>query len=205
MPVAVPGLGHRQAVVPQEVILHLRDHAFAKAPLLLAFSDEERAKLPDVARAQADRPLVGTRDYGGGDRPGRDLVVHQLRGVRGGMPGGHRAHRPHRRNAPPPGADRVRVPGGGHVHAAEPGEQGRPVGDGPGPPRRLDHRAGLRDAGGRRDDRARRGVPVLGRLRGRIGGPRQKNDRGDRHPAASGRGEVRGTGPGRCTWLATAR
>jgi len=27
-----------------------------------------------------------------GDRPGRDLVVHELRGVRGGVPGGHRAH-----------------------------------------------------------------------------------------------------------------
>jgi Fe-S oxidoreductase len=44
---------------PKQVILDLRDHAFAKAPWLLAGSDEERDKLPDAAKAQAERPLVG--------------------------------------------------------------------------------------------------------------------------------------------------
>jgi Fe-S oxidoreductase len=44
---------------PKQVILDLRDHAFAKAPYLLASSDEERAKLPDAVRAEAERPLVG--------------------------------------------------------------------------------------------------------------------------------------------------
>jgi Fe-S oxidoreductase len=44
---------------PKMVILDLRDHALAKAPYLLAASDEERAALPDKTRAEADRPLVG--------------------------------------------------------------------------------------------------------------------------------------------------
>jgi len=44
---------------PKQVILDLRDHAFAKAPWLLAASDEEREKLPDAVKAEAERPLVG--------------------------------------------------------------------------------------------------------------------------------------------------
>jgi Fe-S oxidoreductase len=50
---------------PKQVILDLRDHAFAKAPYLLASSDEEREKLPDAVKAEAGRPLVGTEDDGG--------------------------------------------------------------------------------------------------------------------------------------------
>ena len=44
---------------PKQVILDLRDHAFAKAPYLLAASDEEREKLPDDVKKEAERPLVG--------------------------------------------------------------------------------------------------------------------------------------------------
>ena len=50
---------------PKQVILDLRDHAFAKAPYLLAASDEERDKLPDAVKAEAQRPLVGTEEDGG--------------------------------------------------------------------------------------------------------------------------------------------
>ena len=50
---------------PKQVILDLRDHAFAKAPWLLAASDEERDKLPDEVKKEAERPLVGTADEGG--------------------------------------------------------------------------------------------------------------------------------------------
>jgi Fe-S oxidoreductase len=50
---------------PKQVILDLRDHAFAKAPYLLAGSDEERDKLPDSVKAEAERPLVGTAEEGG--------------------------------------------------------------------------------------------------------------------------------------------
>jgi Fe-S oxidoreductase len=50
---------------PKQVILDLRDHAFAKAPYLLAGSDEERDKLPDAVKAEAERPLVGGSDVHG--------------------------------------------------------------------------------------------------------------------------------------------
>ena len=50
---------------PKQVILDLRDHAFAKAPYLLAASDEEREKLPDAVKAEAERPLVGPADVNG--------------------------------------------------------------------------------------------------------------------------------------------
>jgi len=43
---------------PKQVILDLRDHAFAKAPYVLAASDEEREKLPEEVKAEAERPLV---------------------------------------------------------------------------------------------------------------------------------------------------
>jgi Fe-S oxidoreductase len=50
---------------PKQVILDLRDHAFAKAPYLLAASDEERDALPDAVKAEAARPLVGTKEDNG--------------------------------------------------------------------------------------------------------------------------------------------
>jgi len=49
---------------PKQVILDLRDHAFAKAPYLLA-TEEDRDKLPDAVKAEAERPLVGTAEAGG--------------------------------------------------------------------------------------------------------------------------------------------
>ena len=45
---------------PKQVILDLRDHALAKAPYLLAASDEAREALPDAVKFEAGRPLVGT-------------------------------------------------------------------------------------------------------------------------------------------------
>jgi Fe-S oxidoreductase len=50
---------------PKQVILDLRDHAFAAAPWLLAASDEEREKLPEAVKAEAERPLVGGSDVNG--------------------------------------------------------------------------------------------------------------------------------------------
>jgi Fe-S oxidoreductase len=44
---------------PKQVVLDLRDHAFAKAPYLLASSDAERDELPDSVKQEAERPLVG--------------------------------------------------------------------------------------------------------------------------------------------------
>ncbi len=50
---------------PKLLIMGLRDHALAKAPYLLASSDEERAALPESVRAEAERPLVGGADVNG--------------------------------------------------------------------------------------------------------------------------------------------
>jgi len=50
---------------PKQVILDLRDHAFAKAPYLLAASAEARDALPDAVQKEAARPLVGTAAEGG--------------------------------------------------------------------------------------------------------------------------------------------
>ena len=50
---------------PKLLIMGLRDHALAKAPYLLADSDEARAALPEQARTEAERPLVGPVADGG--------------------------------------------------------------------------------------------------------------------------------------------
>jgi Fe-S oxidoreductase len=50
---------------PKLLIMELRDHALAKAPYLLAPSEEKRAALPEEVRAEAARPLVGSSDVGG--------------------------------------------------------------------------------------------------------------------------------------------
>jgi len=53
---------------PKLLIMGLRDHAFAKAPYLLAGgegADEAAlAGVPDAAKAEAQRPLVGTSEWG---------------------------------------------------------------------------------------------------------------------------------------------
>jgi Fe-S oxidoreductase len=49
---------------PKQLILDLRDHAFAKAPYLLA-TEEEREHLPADVLSLAARPLVGTAEEGG--------------------------------------------------------------------------------------------------------------------------------------------
>jgi len=60
-----PAWNTEKPLSPKLLIMDLRDHALAKAPWLLASSDEERAKLPDAVKAEAERPLVGPRDQGG--------------------------------------------------------------------------------------------------------------------------------------------
>jgi Fe-S oxidoreductase len=50
---------------PKMLILDLRDHAFAKAPYLLAGSDAARDQLPASVQEEAARPLVGDAAAGG--------------------------------------------------------------------------------------------------------------------------------------------
>jgi Fe-S oxidoreductase len=45
---------------PKLLIMNLRDHALAKAPYLLAGSEQARAALPDEQRAAAELPLIST-------------------------------------------------------------------------------------------------------------------------------------------------
>jgi len=59
---ACPAWATGKPLSPKQVILDLRDHAFAKAPWLLA-SGAERERLPQAVRDEAGRPLVGA---GGG-------------------------------------------------------------------------------------------------------------------------------------------
>jgi Fe-S oxidoreductase len=49
---------------PKLLVMDLRDHAYAKAPYLLA-SEDDRENLPETARAEADRPLVAVAEQGG--------------------------------------------------------------------------------------------------------------------------------------------
>ncbi len=50
---------------PKLLVMGLRDHALAKAPYLLAADEAARAALPEVAREEAERPLVGSAEEGG--------------------------------------------------------------------------------------------------------------------------------------------
>ena len=49
---------------PKQLILDLRDHAFAKAPYLLT-PEDQRDSLPDLIKAEATRPLVGPMSENG--------------------------------------------------------------------------------------------------------------------------------------------
>jgi Fe-S oxidoreductase len=60
-----PAWNTEKPLSPKLLIMDLRDHALAKAPYLLASSDEARAKLPKDVLAEAERPLVGPSDSGG--------------------------------------------------------------------------------------------------------------------------------------------
>ena len=142
LPEPVPGVEHRQAALAQAA-----HHEPARPRVgqgsLPAGNPGPRRRAGRHTRsgarggaAPARRP-GGRRDGGRRrarrERPGRRavrhaVVVHHLRGVRGAVPGRHRARRPHRRPAPPPGAHGVRVPRGGRHHAAQPRARRRPLG-----------------------------------------------------------------------------
>ncbi len=60
-----PAWNTEKPLSPKLLVMALRDHALAKAPYLLAGSEEARAALPDEQRAEAERPLVGSvADFG---------------------------------------------------------------------------------------------------------------------------------------------
>ncbi len=57
-----PAWNTEKPLSPKLMIMELRDHAFQKAPYLLASSDEERESLPDAVKAEAERELVGATE-----------------------------------------------------------------------------------------------------------------------------------------------
>ncbi len=59
-----PAWNTEKPLSPKLLIMELRDHAFAKAPYLLA-TEEERGQLPEAVRAEAERPLVALLEDGG--------------------------------------------------------------------------------------------------------------------------------------------
>ena len=181
---------------PKQVILDLRDHALAKAPYLLAGSDEAREKLPDAVKFEAGRPLVGTEAEHGVIDP--DVLwsctncgacveecpvdIEHIDHI-----DGMRRHQVLIESAFPPEAS-------GMLKNLE--NKGDPWGMG-GARRlawagELDFDVPVAD-GKIGDDR----VPVLGGLRRGAGGPGQEDHQGHRHPAAPGRGELRRPRPGR--------
>jgi Fe-S oxidoreductase len=61
---ACPAWATGKPLSPKQVILDLRDHAFAKAPYLLATEEERLTLAPDILEL-ARRPLVGTKEENG--------------------------------------------------------------------------------------------------------------------------------------------
>ena len=117
---------------PKQVILDLRGHAFAEAPYLLATTDEEREALPNAVEKEAERPLVGTRDDNGVIDPDALWSCTNCGACVEECPvdiehidhiDGMRRHQVLIESA---------FPGRGGRDAEESGEQGRPLGHGPG-------------------------------------------------------------------------
>ncbi|CAA9349423.1 MAG: Fe-S oxidoreductase, partial [uncultured Frankineae bacterium] len=213
LPVAVPGLEHRQAAVAEAadheparppvrqgaVHPRLADRAGGPRPRLPRRRHASRSRRPRgrLRPGQGHQPRPGRpparrdRRGGRGHRPRRPVELHDVRRLRRAVPGRHRARRPHPRHAPLPGADRERVPQRGRRDAAQPRERRQPLGSEQQGPQRLDGGAALPGARRRRRDPRRGGVPVLGRLRRRPGGPQQEGHPRRRRAAAHRRRRVR--------------
>ena len=178
-----PAWNTEKPLSPKLLIMGLRDHAFAKAPYILA-GEDGRDGVRRRCSGRGGAP-PGRRDRGRGvapdrrrhHRPRRALVVRDLRRLRAAVPRRHRARRPHRRHAPLPGARRVVVPGRAEPALQGPRDQGQPVEHVGHRPARLDQGPRLRRARRRRRPRVARvgRLAVLGRLRGRLRGPRQED------------------------------
>ena len=95
LPGRLPGLDHRQGAVAEAA-----DHGPARPGLRGGPAAAARRRGLRAAAARAER----------GDRR-RGLGLRDLRRLRARVPGVDRARRPHRRPAPPPGDDRLALPG----------------------------------------------------------------------------------------------
>ena len=193
LPGPVPGVGDGQAAEPQA------RHAGAAGPRggdgartcgrrRVGRTVPTAGRPPSTTRASTCSGPASSTPTPSGPAP--------VRRVRAAVPRGHRARGRDRRHAALPGAHGVGVPQGAGRHVHQAGAAGQPVGAAGAQPARLGEGAGLRRAGGRgRRGVGRRGrVPVLGRLRGRLRGPRDPHDEGRRGAAAHRRRQLRGAG-----------
>ena len=126
---ACPAHAHREAAQPQD--LH---HGHPRHVGRRGGRAEPHPELPDRARdvrarrraARGGRP--GRADRRHGDPVRRGLGLRDLRGVRGGLPGAHRARRQDRRAAPQPGPRGIALPAGADAGVPGHGGPGQPVG-----------------------------------------------------------------------------
>ena len=102
-----PAWNTEKPLSPKLLVMDLRDHAFAKAPYLLADRGGRgrRCRRPYGLRPNAR--WSGSLEERRGHHPGRAVVVHVVRRLRRAVPRRHRARRPHHGHAPLPGDDRV--------------------------------------------------------------------------------------------------
>ena len=57
-----PAWNTEKPLSPKLVVMNLREHAYNKAPYLLASDDDTRKSLPELVLAEQDKPLVGSPD-----------------------------------------------------------------------------------------------------------------------------------------------
>ena len=182
---------------PKMVMLDLRDHALAKAPYILAGSDEEREKLPEAVRAESGRPLVGDEAVRGVIDPDVLWSCTSCGACVEECPVDieHIDHITDMRR------HQVLIESAFPVEAATMlrnlENRGNPWGLAESKRTEWITELDFEVPVGGRPGRRRRRVPVLGGLRGRAGGPRAQDDQGHRRAAAYRRGEVRRARPGR--------
>ena len=128
LPGRLPRLRHRQGPVSQA-----GDHGPARPAVHRRRRDRGRPRRWRRRRGQAGAgPQRGPRGIG--------LGLRDLRRLRAGVPGLHRARRPHRRSAPPPRDGRVQLPLRGRADAEGRRALLQPVGQGAVRARRLGRR-----------------------------------------------------------------
>ena len=206
-----PASATGKTLSPKHLMEGLRDQIWAAETALAAAASAQRAWKGGAnggAAASEDALALAQRACGGGAQPaahrqrhpgGGGLAVHDLRLVRRGLPGAHRARRHDRRDPPQRRPRGEPVPEGAERRLPEHGERRQPVGTAevvaPGLGEGLDVPVlGEADASQRRADRRPRGGPCTRRLRPAIRS-RPACSSGSAAPAPSTIATARSCGP----------
>ena len=159
LPGGLPGLEHREAAQPQDLHHghpgHVRD---GRADHSTSSRTRRSCARPTASTTRPCRPRPpGDADRRHGHPVRRGLGLRDLRRVRRGLPGPHRARRQDRRPAPEPGPRGEPLPERADRRVPGDGEPGQPVGPAVVGAARLDEAAAVRGA-----DRRRRWPPPAG-------------------------------------------